>query len=161
MEHRTIGRGPARPFRKVRSLGSRLETGVALLLAQGLVTFVPTRHWRSLLRRKPGYDAAFPAGARERARGLGKQVERIGDAFPWQVKCLPRALAASAMLSRRGIGSHIVIGARRSGETPSMDLHAWLMVGESCVVGRKERETYRAFVPARGAPNGAMDEAGR
>ena len=141
------------PLGALRDAGSVAETVGSLLGAQALVALVPMRVWRQWFEIGTQGEAAngLPDRIVARGVGLGRQVDRVADAFPWTIKCLPRALAASAMLSRRHIGSHLVIGARRAGGTGSVELHAWLTLAGACIVGRAERETYRAFVSANDA----------
>lgn len=53
---------------------------------------------------------------------------------PWRAVCLPQALAARAMLARRGQRSTFHLGARPD---PSRKLvgHAWLTVGDTVITG--------------------------
>jgi hypothetical protein len=50
--------------------------------------------------------------------------------------CLPRALAAHAMLRRRGIASKLCLGVARDGD--EFTAHAWIEVGEQKIVGGEE-----------------------
>jgi|ERR1700728_876837 len=60
-------------------------------------------------------------------------VEHLG-AKPWMnALCLPRALAAHAMLRRRGIASRLCLGVAR--EEGALTAHAWVEVGAEKVVG--------------------------
>lgn len=149
---RHVMRTPASALRHVASVA---ETIAALLGAQALVALVPMRVWRRWFEIGAVGERAGGQtdGVLARGIGLGRQVERVAESFPWTVKCLPRALAASAILSRRGIRSQLAIGARR--DTGPVELHAWLTLSGTCIVGREERKTYHAFVPAKQA---ARDE---
>ena len=67
-------------------------------------------------------------------------VENVG-ARPWMnALCLPRALAAHAMLRRRGIASRLCLGVSR--ERGALDAHAWLEVGNAKIVGAREADGF-------------------
>jgi hypothetical protein len=53
---------------------------------------------------------------------------------PWNAVCLPQAMAAKAMLARRGQGSALHLGASRD-DGGGLTAHAWLEVGGEIVVG--------------------------
>jgi hypothetical protein len=61
-------------------------------------------------------------------------IPRMGARVPWKGTCLVQALAAQRWLARRGIGSEIVLGARKAGDK-GIDAHAWLKAGDRIVVG--------------------------
>jgi hypothetical protein len=59
------------------------------------------------------------------ARKIGWAVTRAARHVPFGAVCLPQAMAAKAMLARRGISSVMHFGTMR-GETLSLAAHAWL-----------------------------------
>ena len=88
--------------------------------------------------------ASSPRVAGKVGRVVGKVVRHL----PFRARCLPQAMAAQWMLRRRGVRSTLVFGVRRGIEQDRpLDFHAWLMVGEECVVGGGEIESYTAFPP--------------
>jgi len=60
---------------------------------------------------------------------------------PWiNALCLPRAVAAHAMLRRRGIASRLCLGvAREAGELAA---HAWVEIGKEKIVGAAEADAF-------------------
>src|SRR6476660_9051913 len=69
-------------------------------------------------------------------RWVAWSVETIG-AKPWMnAMCLPRALAAQAMLRRRGIASRLCLGV--ACDEGAMAAHAWIEVGQDVIVGGAE-----------------------
>jgi hypothetical protein len=54
--------------------------------------------------------------------------------IPWNAVCLPQAMAAKAMLARRGCGSSFHLGADLDTQG-KLIAHAWLMAGDQIVVG--------------------------
>lgn len=62
---------------------------------------------------------------RQAALDVGWAVTRIASYFPGSAMCLAQALAARAMLRRRGIGSILHVGVARS-DAASLEAHAWL-----------------------------------
>jgi len=62
-------------------------------------------------------------------------------ARPWMnALCLPRALAAHAMLRRRGIASALCLGVAR--ESGSLVAHAWVEVDDQKLVGGAEAKRF-------------------
>jgi hypothetical protein len=74
-------------------------------------------------------------------------IPRMGARVPWKGTCLVQALAAQRWLARRGIGSEIVLGARK-GDGSGLDAHAWLVAGGRTIVGG-DVEGYEPFQPSR------------
>jgi hypothetical protein len=75
------------------------------------------------------------------ARRVQWAVRAIARHFPVEFVCFPQALAAYLMLRWRGLASTIVYGVSR---TPAGKLiaHAWLEMGDGCVVGGEESEGF-------------------
>lgn len=59
------------------------------------------------------------------ARQVGWAVTRAARYAPFKAVCLPQAMAARAMLARRGVASVMHFGAAKGAEKP-LDAHAWL-----------------------------------
>lgn len=89
-------------------------------IAAGIGTFVPVADPRIAERGAAG----TPEQART-AREVGWAVTRAANHVPFRAVCLPQAMAAHAMLRRRGIASAMHFGARRGSDKP-LDAHAWL-----------------------------------
>ena len=131
-----------------------LEAVLLLLLARLLVKYVPMRRWRNRLATAEESGGPPPDG-RRMGRKVARVIRRVAWHVPFRAVCLPQAMAAQWMLRRRGISSRLFFGARRRPETaPSrdrpasgMDFHAWLTVGDACVLGGAERDTYVALPP--------------
>jgi len=105
-----------------RLIAARIRLAVSPFkkVALGLGSFVPPSDPRIAERRAP----ADPAQARI-AEQVGWAVASAARHVPFKAVCLPQAMAAHAMLKRRGIASAVHFGARRSVEKP-IDAHAWL-----------------------------------
>lgn len=84
---------------------------------------------------KAGGDASVP-GHDDVAREVQWAIARIE---PWLRRrrhaCLVQAIAASRMLSRRGIPWSLKVGVGR--DTDALTAHAWLLCGERVVTGRR------------------------
>jgi len=62
-------------------------------------------------------------------------------AKPWiAAPCLPQALAAHAMLRRRGIASRVCLGV--AGVPDQIMAHAWVEVGEDRIIGGAGAEAF-------------------
>ncbi|MCW3834783.1 lasso peptide biosynthesis B2 protein [Sphingomonas canadensis] len=71
------------------------------------------------------------------AREIGWAVTRAATHVPFRAVCLPQAIAAQAMLRRRGIGAGLHLGARKGTEKP-LEAHAWLDAAGVEVTGYPE-----------------------
>jgi transglutaminase-like putative cysteine protease len=84
------------------------------------------------------------------AEAVGWAVSVLGPRVPWDGRCLAQALAAAAMLRRRGVEGTVSFGVRE-GESTGFMAHAWLRVGSRVVTGGAGHEHYKAFTTfARG-----------
>lgn len=89
-------------------------------VAKGFGAFVPPDDPRVLARGAPaGEDQA------RTAKAVGWAVRTAAPWMPFRSVCLQQAMAAHAMLKRRGIASAMHFGAGKSAEKP-IDAHAWL-----------------------------------
>lgn len=89
-----------------------------------------------------------------RACAIGWAVRRAAPLMPFRAVCLQQAMAAQAMLARRGIGSVMRFGAAR-GETRPVDAHAWLDAGNVRLTGYPVPPglvELGCFVPRRNRP---------
>lgn len=67
---------------------------------------------------------------------VGRLLTIAARNVPWNAVCLPQALAAKAMLARRGCGSSAHFGATLDSQG-KMAAHAWLVAGGTIVVGSR------------------------
>jgi hypothetical protein len=106
------------------------EAVLMLGLARLLVLTIPFRLLARWLGRAPSRDAgdAVLLGRVRRA------VTTAARNVPWNAVCLPQAMAAKAMLARRGCGSSLRLGAAFDAQG-KLTAHAWLVVGGTVVVG--------------------------
>lgn len=109
------------------------EAAARLLVARLALIFIP---FPRLARRLGTF--VLPADARAMQAGsaaceaqarlaeeIGWAVTRAARYVPFKAVCLPQAMAARAMLTRRGVDSVMHFGAAR-GKDKSLDAHAWL-----------------------------------
>jgi hypothetical protein len=113
------------------------EAAVMLVLARLAVRFVPPARVFAWANRPPRRIRRF---ATDEAGWIAWAVETVG-ARPWMnALCLPRALAAHAMLRRRGIASRLCLGVARNAD--GLDAHAWIEVGDDKIVGAAGAEKF-------------------
>ncbi len=106
-----------------------IEAALFLGLARLALLTVPFGRIASWLRRSPDtapYDAAT-------VLAVGDAVTIAARNVPWNAVCLPQAMAAKAMLARRGQGSALHLGAAMASDR--LTAHAWLVAGGEVVVG--------------------------
>ena len=101
------------------------EAAVMLVLARLAVRLVPPARIFAWAKRPPRRIHRF---AVDEVSWISWAVESLG-ARPWMnALCLPRALAAHAMLRRRGIASRLCLGVAREGS--ELAAHAWVEIGD-------------------------------
>jgi hypothetical protein len=101
------------------------EAAVMIILARLAVRAIPTARIFSWADRPPRRINRF---AGDEANWIAWAVETAA-VKPWiNALCLPRALAAHAMLRRRGIASRLCLGLAR--KESGLAAHAWVEVGK-------------------------------
>ncbi len=109
------------------------ETVAALWIAWVLVFVVPFR-WTA---RWFGAAVAPSSQISERrvgnARYVARRLQRVAAHMPWRTTCLVQAIAGAIMLRRRGIETIIRFGVNRA--DGGLSAHAWLLVGDTIVLG--------------------------
>jgi hypothetical protein len=76
-------------------------------------------------------------------------VENLGAKPGMNALCLPRALAAHAMLRRRGIASRLCLGVAR--DRSALSAHAWVEVGKEKIVGGADADGFTPLATFGGA----------
>ena len=118
--------GPRRQMLVAEACASMLVARVSLAIfpfrriAKGLGAMVPPNDPRVLANA-----AGATAEQACTARAIGWAVRSSAPYMPFRSVCLQQAMAAHAMLRRRGIASVMHFGAGKSDEKP-IDAHAWL-----------------------------------
>jgi hypothetical protein len=109
----------------------RREAAVMLVLARLAVRFAPPARLFAWANRPLRHIHRFAA---DEACWVAWAVEDF--AARTNVPSLPRALAAHAMLRRRGIASRLCLGVAREGR--EVVAHAWVEIGQDKIVGGAE-----------------------
>jgi hypothetical protein len=109
------------------------EAAIMLLLARLAVRFLPPAILFAWAGRPARRVCRF---AHDEAQWVAWAVDHVGTRGRMNGLCLPRALAAHAMLRRRGIASRLCLGVAPSGG--AFAAHAWIEVGERRIVGGDE-----------------------
>lgn len=120
----------------------RAEAAVYLIVAKLALELVPFRWLVHVFERElraPELHGAARGAARREVR---RAVHHV--ALPLRMACFPKAIAAQAMLRRRGVPTTLYWGAARlPGE--GLSGHAWLQDGEAGVVGSHAAVPYTAL----------------
>jgi hypothetical protein len=121
------------------------EALVSLAMARLAMAFIPFKRIAAWLGTA-GTESALTATPEEirTAEAVGWAVGVLGDRVPWDGRCLAQALAATAMLRRRGLEGTVSFGVR-NGESAGFDAHAWLRVGSCLVTGGPGHENFKTF----------------
>ena len=128
----------------------RLEAVVHLAAAQLAVMLLPYRVLTRLFER-PARRPEFAGPERERA--CLEVRSAIQGAARWVrgSVCLPRAMAAQAMLRRRAITTTLYLGVGTPSSARRGTSHAWLTDGELGVAGTRSNAGYTPVVSYSGA----------
>jgi len=81
------------------------------------------------------------------AMRIGRVVRSAARHLPWECACLAQALAARAMLRRRGLATRLHIGVARLDSTEdALASHAWLTLGDQIITGAEGHERFKEIV---------------
>lgn len=106
-----------------------VEAALWLCAARILLTLIPFARIGNYLGQLRPAQNEFVPGRNSVAEGVSWAVSRAARALPFAAVCLPRALAASQMLYRRGVPSRLHFGAFQGCESGKLKTHSWL---EAC-----------------------------
>jgi hypothetical protein len=127
-------------WRKLRTLSTEeilllVEAGVALSLGWVGVRILPYR----ALPRLDGHSETQPSQRRERKGSapdrIAWSVQVMARRLPGKMTCLIQALAADAMLRRRGYQPQMRIGVAGRDRTGKIEAHAWVECEGKVVIG--------------------------
>jgi hypothetical protein len=118
------------------------EAAVMLVLARLAVRFVSPARVFAWADRPPRRIHRFAA---DEADWIAWAIESLGA----NIFCLPRAVAAHAMLRRRGIASRLCLGVAR--DQGALAAHAWVEVGTNRIVGGTEAAEFTRLAAFGGA----------
>lgn len=119
-------------FETWRLRARTLEALAGVLAARTTIALAPLERWR----RSLGFAAPDSEADPAEARRLARHVERAAGYLPFELKCLPRAMALSRMLRRRKIPHQLIIAARpAAARGGGDDLHAWVEAGDAIILG--------------------------
>lgn len=123
---------------KLRTLRRKLwvEAFIALVIARLAVRLVPAPRLLAFAARPPRHPRRFADP--DLPAWVAATVDRVGSKRWMNAKCLPRALAAQAMLRRRGIASKLCVGLARDGGI--LLAHAWVEIGRAVIIGEADRQ---------------------
>jgi hypothetical protein len=144
---------------KFRSLPGRekaalCEAATSLAIAQLMICCVPYSRWARMIGPiLKESEVETPIADQRASIETVRAVDIAARHFPWQLVCLPRAMAAKWMLSRRNVPSVLHLGIRRDATAPSgTELHAWLSVGGEPWVGGEAADRFTLLARYGAAP---------
>ena len=120
------------------------EATIMLVLARLALRFVSPARIFAWADRPPRRIDRFAA---DEAQWVCWGIEQVGART--HALCLPRALAAHAMLRRRGIVSQLCLGVAREGG--ALAAHAWIEVGRQRLVGASAADGFTRLAAYGGA----------
>lgn len=121
------------------------EAAFMLIVSRLAVRFLPPARLFKWADRQPKRVCRF---ATHEVDWIVWAFEHIGVHPGMNAPCLPRAVAAHAMLRRRGIPSKLCLGVARSGD--AVAAHAWIEVSGRKIVGGEQSGQFK-IIAAFGA----------
>lgn len=128
------------------------ETVAALWIAWVLVFVLPFR-WTARWFGGAIAPSSQPLPSERRignARYVARRLQRVAAHMPWRTTCLVRAIAGALMLQRRRIPSIIRFGVNRA--DGGLSAHAWLLVGDTIVLGGEIAPEFAPLADLGGKP---------
>jgi hypothetical protein len=122
------------------------EAVVMLIVARLAVRLLPSAQIFSWADRPAKRVCRFAA---DEADWIAWAIEHAVTLKGMNTPCLPRALAAHAMLRRRGIPSRLCLGVARNHD--ELTAHAWVEAGDRKVVGGEEARGFTRLAAFGGA----------
>ncbi len=122
------------------------EAAAWLIISLVALRTLPFR-WLVLMpavRPRPGANTSTTV------QSVGAAVGKAAERLPMETLCLPRALAARAMLTWRRVPTTLHFGVNPL--HGAVTAHVWLMAGPHPVIGTEIRGDFREFTPAAGDP---------
>ncbi len=118
------------------------EAGMQLARANLIVLLTRGSKLTSALGELASDSSAAPSAQQlAAARDIGWAVELLAVRGPLRTACLGQALAARALLQRRGIPSTLTLGLGRRPDG-HLQAHAWVQVGGHSVTGGRGRGAF-------------------
>jgi hypothetical protein len=119
----------------------KLLLGAAVLLVRSrlLLAFLPVPVIRRLAR-DGSPQAVSPSPAQ-----IAWAVEAVGSRLLGPGSCLPRALAAEALLRRHGYPADLCVGVEKRGDR--LEAHAWVTSAGTVLVGGGEAGAFQPLEP--------------
>jgi len=117
-----------------------------LIAARLAVRFVAPARLFAWADRPPRRRRRFAA---DENRWVSWAIDTLGARRWTRALCLPRALAAQAMLRRRGVASRLCLGVK--GSDGAVDAHAWVEIGGDKIVGGAEAADFTPLAAFGGA----------
>jgi hypothetical protein len=121
----------------------RFEAIWQLALARVRLARVPAG---AILESLGSGAASLQATTGDVETAIGRAITSAAARVPWRSDCLLQAMAASAMLRKRNLASHVCIGVRR-GPSGALEAHAWLVTKGGIVTGTLPDLTEFSVIP--------------
>lgn len=127
-----------------------IEAAASVVIARFAIRFLPFRHLTRVLTR-PLPRSPLTGSARTRAvADVRWAVTATAARLPGRTPCFARAVAAQAMLRRRGVSATLFYGATTAVDR-RLRAHVWLRAGDEGVVGHEAAQDYVVIAAYAGA----------
>jgi len=115
------------------------EAAWSLLLARIMLRCLPFHRLAGYCSRRPTQTEVAGPLRGSLCLDVGSAVERMAALLPGRTVCFPQAIAAQALLRRRGVSTTLYYGAR---EDRSLTAHVWIQDGDVGVIGMPREGEY-------------------
>jgi hypothetical protein len=119
-----------------------IEAAVWLIAARAAIALIPFKRLVRFFVLKPRPVDLSPEARQRALDEVRRAIASAAHRLPGEFVCFPQAVAAQAMLRRRGVPTTLYYGAALvPGE--GLTAHVWLQDGETGVLGHESAMTYR------------------
>lgn len=125
-----------------------------VVAARVAIRTLPFRWLVRSFKIEPSHRAPYADGGRRAREDVRQAIASAARHLPGASVCFPRAVAAQAMLRRRGLATTLYYGAAVRADD-GLVAHVWVEHEGEGIVGHEMASQYRVLVryPGRGTPD--------
>jgi hypothetical protein len=124
-----------------RNYARIVEAACYVTIARTAIRVLPFRHLTRAFERSVAHPALRESARRYAIADVRRAITAAASRLPGSTSCFARAVAAQAMLRRRGVRTTLFYGARTA-HGRDLRAHVWLHAGDDAVVGQENAPEY-------------------
>lgn len=124
-----------------RNYARIVEAACCVTIAHTAIRVLPFRHLTRAFERPVAHPVLTESARRDAIADVRRAITAAASRLPGSPSCFARAVAAQAMLRRRGVRTTLFYGARTANGR-DLRAHVWLYAGDDAVVGQENAPEY-------------------